>query len=434
MKDPARRNRALVPARDPRGFVLVGVAMFIIVLTILALSLFSLSGFESQFLERSLSGSQASYNAMGGLDRARWVLETTDKLEDVKDNLPPGVIWSGAYQGASLDSTGGVQWNGVEDVTIRVTGDYRGVQRTIEARFIPTQPTDAYKRLMTLSDPVQGLKVWRCNTDWPTCDEERWSQTLLGGRMWLNTPQPVYPWGEFQQILYVTGFETPGGVPHPDLEPYFYGPSGHWSAAQDVSPAPGTLDFTLTGSPVGFYRTPHTSGDWSMQVDAAQPQFNVTVSGTAIWMFDQGLYTEQMIRVQGLPTDLLVLVARSGSSPLLPNTGLALLASVDSPAVPVILIAANKIRLMHEVNPTVSSTISYLSMYARVAEIKGPSPSLLPPCLMSLLHPTNAAQDAVGTGVVDALCQLGLLPNIAPGSARQLSMRLGSWYQVPASN
>jgi len=203
-----------------------------------------------------------------------------------------------------------------------------------------------------------------------------------------------------------------GGVPDPDLESYFYGPSGHWSGAQEVSPAPGTLNFDLTGSPVGLYKSTHTSGDWSMEVNAAQPECHVTVHGTAIWMFDQGLYTEQMIRVHGLPTDLLVLVARSGSSAVLPNTGLELLASVDSPTVPVILIAAEKVRLMHEVNPEASSTVSYLSIYAKVAEIKGPSPSRQ----MALLHPSNAAPDLPG-GSVDGLCVLGLLPNCSVATA-----------------
>jgi hypothetical protein len=56
---------------DDRGFVIVGVVMFVLALTILGLSLFSLSSYESQFLNRSLAREQACglQHPFGGVDR-----------------------------------------------------------------------------------------------------------------------------------------------------------------------------------------------------------------------------------------------------------------------------------------------------------------------------------------------------------------------------
>src|SRR6266487_6565136 len=71
-----------------RGFVLVGVVMLVLALTILGLSLFSLSSFESQFLGRSLDGACAFHAANGGLDRARFALAATESLQSVRVGLP----------------------------------------------------------------------------------------------------------------------------------------------------------------------------------------------------------------------------------------------------------------------------------------------------------------------------------------------------------
>jgi Tfp pilus assembly protein PilX len=86
-----------------RGFILVGVTMFVIVLTILGLSLFSLSGFEAQFLNDSMERQQAFYSASGGIERAKWVLlRPNAKLQDVKNNLPlDGVVYAAATQAPS---------------------------------------------------------------------------------------------------------------------------------------------------------------------------------------------------------------------------------------------------------------------------------------------------------------------------------------------
>src|SRR5436309_4094894 len=105
-----------------RGFVLVGVVMLVLALTILGLSLFSLSSFESQFLGRSLDGACAFHAANGGLDRARFALAATESLQSVRAGLPEHVVSTTAFQeqepGDTL-TTGQVLWGG-GPVVIRV--------------------------------------------------------------------------------------------------------------------------------------------------------------------------------------------------------------------------------------------------------------------------------------------------------------------------
>jgi hypothetical protein len=138
---------------DGRGFVLVGVAMFILVLTIVGLSLFSLSGFESQFMNKSMHYSQAFSAASGGLERARFALLATHRLESVQQDLPrEGVIYARAVQGTDpngADSSGTYDLNG-DDIWVRVRARDGAGETELMAKFHPgTASEDYYKRLIT---------------------------------------------------------------------------------------------------------------------------------------------------------------------------------------------------------------------------------------------------------------------------------------------
>ena len=69
-----------------------GVVMFVLALTILGISLFGLSSYEAQFFGTSSDGSQAFYSAVGGIERAKFVLARKKHYEDVALNLPLGDI------------------------------------------------------------------------------------------------------------------------------------------------------------------------------------------------------------------------------------------------------------------------------------------------------------------------------------------------------
>src|SRR6185436_10383002 len=136
-----------------RGFVLVGVVMLILALTILGLSLFALSSYEAQFFNRSLYEHEALQAAVGGLERAKYVLAVPPitNLENVQTNLPLEYVTNALavqeQHGDSL-SSGPVDWSAsANPVRISVTAVYKGVSRTVEGTFLPRKSPNWYKRL-----------------------------------------------------------------------------------------------------------------------------------------------------------------------------------------------------------------------------------------------------------------------------------------------
>ena len=113
MSRPVRRAHA------EAGFILPGVVMFVLVLTIIGLSLFSLSSYEAQFLHQTLRKTEAFYEASSAIDRARFVLMSTRNLSSVSAMSGTGSIeYAVAVQGN--DSTGTVDWNSEDSVLVRV--------------------------------------------------------------------------------------------------------------------------------------------------------------------------------------------------------------------------------------------------------------------------------------------------------------------------
>ena len=127
--------------RSSQGFVLVGVVMLVLALTILGLSLFSLSSYEAQFLRQTRDSEQSFVSALGGLERAKCLLDATDNLGSVKASMPgiENVTAAVAIQdpfGGGPDSTGAVDWDGA-NILIQVRTSYRGQQRIVQAVFDP---------------------------------------------------------------------------------------------------------------------------------------------------------------------------------------------------------------------------------------------------------------------------------------------------------
>src|SRR5262245_6741389 len=100
--------------KSERGFVLPGVVMFVIVLTILGLSLFALSSYEAQFMNATLDETQAFYLANGAIDRAKFLLTSTYQLQIVSAN-----------RGAGVDSAIAIQDPYGNHGTPIVSGDWR---------------------------------------------------------------------------------------------------------------------------------------------------------------------------------------------------------------------------------------------------------------------------------------------------------------------
>src|SRR5258705_342375 len=109
--------------------------MFILALTILGLSLFALSSYEGQYMNRSLDSDQALYTAESGIEHAKFVLARKGRLEDVGSGpyFPSGVVYVSAHRtdGVDPDSVGPVPLN--VPIRISVIASVESQSRMIEA-------------------------------------------------------------------------------------------------------------------------------------------------------------------------------------------------------------------------------------------------------------------------------------------------------------
>ena len=448
------------PTRSQGGFALVGVVMFILVLTILGLSLFSLTGYESQFMQHSLDGAEAFSAAAGGLDRARFALSRTGQLVKVKEGLPlDGVTYAVAMRGT--DSTGTIDWDDPDapDIVIRVKAQKNGESRFLEAKYDPGRARSLYKRLMSLSgvEPdSSGLVVVRQDPDDATLEWNYWG-TWLNGEVRENEDNA--------DLIFPIGYPNPpqpqtlnlslGGVPSPDVDGFL---GQHWISATNATPThQNELAFDALSSPnkVRFFRTARTGGDWSLDVTLDHPKYNqwdprIQVSGTAIWMLDGGLRSEGTVYVTGSgdPADMLVIVAKKGSDPggpdnfhrSLTDAGIALLGSIDS-TIPIVLVSDGGVRienrdlrLLTDGDDKTPTTVNCLGIFAPYARIMGPDPDrgLTPDeygIPVNTLRFTRSDLDPANA-LIDKLSDLGYLPNTAGALKGKLRFIAGTWREV----
>lgn len=415
----------------PPGFILVGVAMFVLVLTILGLSLFSLSGFESQFYERSKANTQSFYYAVGAIDRIRFALKATGRLEDAQAPLPPYVVEANAYQWQGGPDTlfeGTIQWGG-EDVLIRATSEFQGSRSTVEGRFVPEKDADPYKRLMTFSGADTGLRVITFDQD----GSRRDATTYLDGTVWQNAASPGAPCDSFQNVFPNFSWSPPGGVEAPDLVSYFA------AFFKDETPSPelkyeqdGSIEYKLDAKTAtrsvgaGFFKTEWPGGaePWSLGIpeDASGSEVRIRVEGRAIWMFDHGLWCRKKLRIEGDSKDMLILVARPGTDPDHVAVGLSLMSAIRLARVPVMLITDGRIEYMQDENPEKDTSVSYLSMFAKGAILMGPRGGHS----MIVSHDPNSPNDKPN-GAIDQLLKAGLLPNATGANPRAITLRPGTW-------
>lgn len=426
---------------EDSGFVLVGVVMFVLALTILGISLFSLSSFESQFMTRSLQGEQAFNAATSGITRATHRLTTKGILGDVaalagSDNITSAVAIQ--VKSGIPDSVGAVVFGG-EDVCVRVTATVAGVSRRLESWYAPQATSiNIYKRLMALSSPDSSLHIL-C-FDPPIWDDTkpRWSQVRLNGTVWMNSsnttpcdsigpPPPPPP-------VLTPAFESFGGVPFPSLDAYW---AARWATATPVT-NPGNanvfnLDATSSPDQVHFFKTVAPDpGDprWSLKVTNLGPSPEINVDGTAIWMFDRGASFLPHVTVKGLSTSLLILVAKpTTSSDEEFGSGISFISSLESQGPGVVLISDGRVNIETDFQNASVSNVPFLTIFAARAQIMGPlddPPGGFVP-LMTLSHPTGHSLDTR----LDFLWDNAYLPNATGMTGAALVFRPGSWRQYP---
>jgi hypothetical protein len=460
-------------SRDDRGFALVGVVMFILVLTILGLSLFSLSGYEAQFFQHSTDSAESFQAAAGGLDRARFALAKTSHLWSVKDHLPlDGVVYAVARREADGDSVGDIRWSDPDygDILIRVKAVKNGQTHFVEARYDPSRAPSLYKRLMSLSGATgdsSSLAIWRQDPA-ETNDWNYWA-TWLFGEARVNDDaniSHIFPFGFPPQSASLT--LKVGGVPIPEVDGFF---ADHWDGAEEArETGHNAYDLDAISSPdsVKFFKTTRTGGDWSLDVPLTSPRWNdwdprITVHGTAVWLFDSGVRSEGTFYVSGSghSNDMLVIVAKPSSDAGIydpdPRAGhdfnahrslkasaIALLGSISS-TVPVILVGSGGVLLEQrdfgwagtdpnqDRDDKTTTRVNCLSVFAPFARVLGPdndmgtNPNQSPsgPTLTLSRYDSDPANSRI-----DRLTDLGDLPNTAAGLKGKLRFLAGSWREV----
>jgi hypothetical protein len=402
------------------GFLLVGVVMFVLALTILGISLFGLSSYEAQFLQQSQNDSQAFYDASGALDRAKAVLTVTGRLEAVQTSLPVDVDSTIATQNGV--TSGPIAWDPSMPVTLRAVGREATQATTLQATFRPQPDNDYYRRLVTVSTGLSfnltniNLVVTRPQVnfngeDWQTSpDTSSWS--IMGTRPSLSA--------------------LTGGPPKPDVLTYLADPA-HFAAGV-LAPMPDandTYDLKQGAGTIRLFSSPYTGGQFSLKDSYQVPGHHPTISirDTVIWMFDRGASFLEQVTVDGGPNDCLVMIAHQNfdASQGEPTLALNFGGGLTAPGgCAVILVSDGKVDIEHYGQALhVSDQASYVSIYADSVLVTGPEASNT----LTYNHALNKSdpRDQPG-GLIDRLASLGYLPGEFSGGGK-FAFIPGTWQQ-----
>ena len=429
------------------GFVLIGVVIFVLALTIIGMSLYSLSSYEAQFLQRSIDREQAFQSALGGLERAKFVLTAATppppRLDRVWQDLPrDNVITATAIQvqGGVPDSSGPVDWHG-SDVTLRVTALVNGERRTLEGRFVPRLTRDVYSQLIATSG---GISVEALAGAGSVQTDRRYTVHLTGPLWEGLSPTDTLTWLPRLGSPLPVGIST-DPVELPATAQYLASHSGSGIAdpvlRQYMYPNPGVptwwwrYRFNAGAGNVGLFGAP-TGGvpsdpDFSLYDRQTHYGTMLRVKGCAIWLMPRGVRFDGKVTVLGLSPSpgsdcLLIVAGRSGTFHDDPDAGIWFFAGLES-SIPVILISDGRVYLQHLNNPAgENSSVGDLTIYARDVVLTGPERSS--GRRMDLAHLTSGYLDSYW---VPLLANSGYLPNVTSASGRELALRPGTWRAYP---
>jgi hypothetical protein len=416
---PARARAPEPPASA--GFVLVGVVIMVLALTILGLSLFSLSSYEAQFMNRSLDEQQALQSAIGGIDRARFALAVApESLAEVKKYLPyENVIYARAtqLQGAVLDSMS-VLIGGGNDINLTVTAEYHHVRRTVSGNYRADHPDNYYKRLLTigaggieLNPVVNGHLV-----DPP-------------GTVVLGLGGPADSVWEFQATSpWTSRAKTNGssyGINHRSVST----PSiDTWVTNHTWTNIPyNSAGYMLTSPPgqVGFLTTNNlASTEFSSR--SRLTTLTVNVNGRVVWYLPRGLRADLAAEIKGNPaTSCLVIVAHNGEDLDSHLYGAIWFFAGVTSQIPLILVSDENVKLEQFNAPGEGTELDNLSIFAHYLLLTGPTtdPSFnTAGNLMRLTYGSPSVMDAL----IDDLMTVDALPNSV--SPIRFPLRQGSWH------
>ena len=402
---------------EQSGFVLIGVVIMALALTILGLSLFSLSSYESQFLDRSLANDHAENKALGEIERAKLRLTHYPyDLGDVAKNLPvTGVVTKASQlQNGVIRSTGYIDWDNNQDVTIDVDATVADVTRHVTGRFKLQQAQSYYKRLVTSAGPV-GV-----GTDGNT----RLGTVAMQGRVWQNIVDPPTDTTWTQAVAsYVPGVKL-GGVATPDLQEFIAQPADE-TPLLNVGNGIVTYYFSAPSGTVRYFRHKDQDAD-GFTYESQTNSLEFHISGHVVWMLKLGLHLAKNLKViaDSDSATLTIVASPNVASPspgAPPNAGIWLQSGISSDQVPVFLVSDGTVYLEQSdvSSQNVDTVVQSLSIFAANVQITGPLTSS--GRYMNLQYPSST------NPVVDWLGERGALPNTSPAGNHRLALVPGTW-------
>lgn len=437
------RPSPLDPARDERGFILVGVVTFMLALTILGLSLFALSSYEAQFFYASASREQSLQNSESGMELVKALLVASPyRLETAGLAVgQQGVTRALAYQersGSPADTTsaGPIDWT--RPVLIVVSARSGGVERTLQASFTPQTTNNPYQFLVASGG---GLTYNQGNSTDP-------SLMVMAGRVWQQV-QSAADTAWTHQVAWISGKPVRRGAPPLPLADDFV--EAHLSAPEPGA-TPGTGSFELDNK--GRYRITFVNDDavsaafFRMQTSATDddaaddPEYReysfyvndypltLRVRGTVVWVIDRGGCFKNVVNVvqddPDVPSALVIVARANGRDPGNENRALWLQGGlqVTSGNMRVFLVSQHDIAVMHLSPKAVTSghEARSLSIVAGGAvELEGPAPSN-----QFDLRYSASTMDALA----DVLLAQRALPSLAGGSGMSFAPLPHTWLET----
>jgi Tfp pilus assembly protein PilX len=429
---------ALPPARDERGFILVGVVTFMLALTILGLSLFALSTYEAQFFYASASREQSLQNSESGMEVVKALLDAGPAQLQVAHLAEgqSGITRAIAYQqrsasAADTTSSGPIDWS--RDLVIVVTARSGDVERTLQTRFT-AQPTDnPYKHLVACGG---GLTFDTENSTDPRA-------MRMTGHVW----HPVASDADTAWTRWVTwSSDQPvrRGTPPLSLADAFV--DAHWSSARDPE-LDGLVDlenkdhyeieFVNRGSSPAFYKLDRKATDAGAKNDPEYDQYSfysnnypieLEVRGTAVWLVDQGACFKNVVNVvpesPGVPSTLIIVARANGRDPGFEERALWFQGGlqVSDPNMHVFLVSEHDIAVTHVNAASTSHVARNVSIVAggRVV-LEGPRSTNE----FDLVY-TPSAMD----GLVNRLASESALPALSGGGGYTFAPVPRTWVEI----
>lgn len=430
-------SRAAAARGRTAGFVLVGVVMMVLALTIIGLSLYSLSGYESQFLGRSLSDRQALYSASGGVELAKAFLATPmgsppeHRLSNVSGIVGrEGIVSALAWQDSPPDSTGLVDWS--QPVHIRVGVSVNGALRTVEGLYTGAQQKSPYHCVfatpgtITTSVEPNNRPLALVGTVWQTIRDEqedtRWRAAL-------------------DDSSRVTYWDDP--APSPAVADYFAANPANAEPVKFFPDAPESANFVLTldaRSGPGEVRRFSAYTDSNTASTSYLPFYDVfsqrntivRVAGTAVWLLPGGAHFEGEFRVElapGASSGVLVMVVGpngrvTGHSEVGPWFDKGIQVVPAGAVLPrVFLVSSGTARIRDNI-VTQNLYAQSVSVFADRIEFQGP-PFQVPRRNMWLEYREEMRS------LANLLRSRGVLPGTLGIPSRQFTLQPGSWTESP---